>query len=110
MARAAQTRYGVSGTVYEVRNDFFGETVSVAGLLTGGDIASQLEGKPLGDRLLITRNMLRRGEDVFLDDMTVSDLERRLGTPVRVVEQSGDDLLRAMLGHAPREHSDGTVT
>ena len=79
-------------------NDFFGHTVDVAGLVTGGDLIAQLKGKDLGERLLIPVNMLRHGGDVFLDDLHVSDVERELGVPVTVVEQDGFDLLDAILG------------
>ena len=95
----AQTFCGkINGHVYAVRNDFFGETVDVAGLVTGGDLIRQLQGKTLGKRLLIPANMLRRGEDVFLDDVTVQDVSEQLDVQVRTVAQSGEDLARAMFG------------
>jgi len=84
--------------VYGIRNDFFGESVTVSGLVTGGDLISQLKGRELGLRLLIPRNMLRHGDEVFLDDVTVSDVSDALGVPIRIVEQDGADLLRAFLG------------
>ena len=84
--------------VYAVRNDFFGETVDVAGLVTGGDLLRTLRGKPLGKRLLIPAVMLRHGENVFLDDVSVADVERELGVTVISVENDGDALLSAMLG------------
>ncbi|MDR2615512.1 MAG: DUF512 domain-containing protein [Oscillospiraceae bacterium] len=97
---AARAKFGaISGTVVGVTNDFFGDTVDVAGLVTGGDIIKTLKAR--GDtapRLLLPRNMLRRGEDVFLDDITVPELENALGVCVRVVGSAGADLLRAMLG------------
>jgi putative radical SAM enzyme (TIGR03279 family) len=99
MARAASERYGgVPGEVYEIRNDFFGESVDVAGLVTGGDIIAQLTGRPLGDRLLIPRAMLKRGEDVLLDGVTLSALSERLGVPVSAVGPGGADLFMAVLG------------
>ena len=88
----------IFGRVYAIRNDFFGESVTVSGLITGGDIISQLKGRDLGSRLLIPLNMLRRGDDVFLDDVTVRDVSEALGVPVRVVGQDGADLLSAFLG------------
>ncbi|MDR0862847.1 MAG: DUF512 domain-containing protein [Oscillospiraceae bacterium] len=98
----AQEKCRIKGNVYAIHNDFFGESVNVAGLVTGGDLLRQLNGKPLGERLLIPRNMLRAGEDkgggVFLDDVTVDDLSSELGVRVRIVEQDGADLLRAMCG------------
>ena len=79
-------------------NDLFGHSIDVAGLVTGGDIIKQLDGKEIGDRLLIPRNMLRHGEGVFLDDTTIEDLKEELGVPVRIVEQDGSDLAKAFLG------------
>lgn len=84
--------------VYAIKNDFFGETVDVAGLVTGGDLIKTLNGKPLGKRLLIPAVMLRHGENVFLDDVSVADVEDKLGVTVVPVENDGDALLSAMLG------------
>ena len=88
----------IEGTVYPIRNDFFGETITVAGLVTGGDLIAQLRGKPLGKRLLIPQNMLRHGERVFLDDVSLDDVEQELGVPVTPVAQDGYELLDAMCG------------
>ena len=88
----------VSIHVYPVQNHFFGEQITVSGLLTGQDLAARLKDVPLGDELLLPLNMLRSGESVFLDDMTVSELEEILKTPVRIVGQGGDSLLAAFLG------------
>jgi len=88
----------IAGRVYAIRNDFFGESVTVSGLVTGGDIVAQLRGRALGTRLLIPQNMLRHGEDVFLDNVTVSEVSEALGVPIRVVRQDGADLLRAAIG------------
>ena len=84
--------------VFAVKNEFFGETVDVAGLVTGGDLIKTLSGKPLAKRLLIPDVMLRHGENVFLDDISVFDVEERLGVKVVPVENDGDALLSAMLG------------
>ncbi len=86
-----------------VRNEFFGGTVNVTGLLTGRDILAQLFGRELGDELLIAGNMLKAGEDIFLDDMTLEELGRRLGVPARRVGGSGEDLLAAILGEERKE-------
>ncbi len=87
-------------TVYPVKNEFFGEKITVSGLLTGQDLVKQLSGKALGERLLIPCNMLRAEEDVFLDDFTVSDVENALQVPLNVVKSSGQDLLDAILGRS----------
>ena len=86
------------GQVYAVQNDFFGRTITVAGLVTGGDLIAQLKGRELGQRLLIPANMLRAGERVFLDDVSLDDVERELGVPVLPVAQDGYELLDAMCG------------
>lgn len=84
--------------VYEIVNRFFGEKITVSGLLTGQDIMGQLRGKKLGERLLLPVNMLRSGMDVFLDDVTVGEVEKTLQVPVDIVKSSGYDLLSCMLG------------
>ncbi len=85
--------------VYAIRNDFFGETITVAGLITGQDLISQLSGKELGDDLLISSSMLRSGSDVFLDDLTVPEVSQKLGVSVTATNNDGYDLLDAMLGY-----------
>lgn len=80
--------------VHPVVNDFFGPGVTVTGLLTGQDIVAQLQGKLISRRLLLSEDVLRAGEEVFLDGMTVQDLERQLDTQVQIVPRSGEDLLR----------------
>ncbi len=84
--------------VVQIRNDFFGERITVSGLLTGQDLLAQLKGRDLGERLLLPCNMLRCGEEVFLDDVTVTELSGALQVPVTIVKSSGQDLLEAMLG------------
>lgn len=74
------------GEVRPIRNDFFGETITVSGLVTGRDLIAQLKETNLGQRLLIPSNMLRSGEQVFLDDVTVDQVEKELGIPVQIVE------------------------
>ena len=98
LSEKAAEKTGTAGQVIAIENNFFGHTVDVAGLVTGGDLIAQLKGRPLGSRLLIPVNMLRHGGDVFLDDLHVSDVESALGVPVTVVEQDGFDLLDAILG------------
>lgn len=83
----------LEGQVVQITNLFFGELVSVAGLITGQDLLAQLQGKNLGERLFISANMLRDGGDVFLDDMTPEYLSAQLGVPVIPVEIDGGALL-----------------
>lgn len=84
--------------VCAVRNDFFGERITVSGLLTGQDIVNQLKGRALGEALLLPCNLLRSGEDVFLDDYTVLEVEQQLQTPICIVGSSGGELLQALKG------------
>ena len=83
--------------VYGIENNFFGCGVSVSGLITGKDIIAQLCGKNLPQSLLIPVNMLRHKENVFLDDVTVSDVERELSTKITVVENDGADFFDKMI-------------
>ena len=83
--------------VAAIRNDFFGESINVAGLGTGGDILKQLRGKELGGRLLVPDTMLRHEGDLFLDNVSLKDLERELGVPVSVVPDDGGELLKLIL-------------
>ena len=81
-----------------IRNDFFGERITVSGLLTGQDLIAQLKGRNLGDALLLPCSLLRSGEEVLLDDITLSDLKRTLQVGIDIVKSSGQDLLLAMIG------------
>lgn len=83
--------------VYQITNNFFGERITVSGLLTGQDIRDQLIDKELGDCLLLPQNVLRSGETVFLDDLTVTDLEKALQVPINIVKSSGYDFVDAFV-------------
>ena len=98
MERLSQHTEGFTARTVRIQNDFFGHTITVAGLLTGGDIARQLAGLPLGDAVLIPGNSLRDGEDIFLDDMTLEQLEDTLGVPVIPVPDDGYRLVELALG------------
>ena len=87
--------------VCPVKNEFFGEQITVSGLITGQDLVKQLSGKDLAERLLLPCNMLRAEEDVFLDDFTVSQVESALQVPLNIVKSSGQDLLDAILARNP---------
>ena len=88
-------------TVYPITNRFFGEEITVSGLLTGTDMREQLIGKELGDSLLIPSATLRADGDLFLDGMTPEELSASLGVPVIPVDNRGDALLCALLGVTP---------
>ncbi len=96
--RKIQTKYpGVQVFVIPVENRFFGERITVAGLLTGKDLKDQLLGRNLGEELLLTEHMFKRGEQVFLDDMTKEELSRALQVPVTIVKSDGKAFLQAVL-------------
>lgn len=97
MANRLMDRYPrLSIHVYEIRNDFFGEKITVSGLVTGQDLIAQLKGKPLGKRLLIPENMLRAGENYFLDDVTIPQVCDALQVPVEIVKSSGYDFVNTI--------------
>ena len=83
---------------YPIRNDFFGDQITVAGLITGGDLMKQLQNTELGDVLLLPENMLKCNEDVFLDDITVSEVEKALQVKTDIVKSSGQAFLFKVLG------------
>ncbi|MBR4054524.1 MAG: DUF512 domain-containing protein [Clostridia bacterium] len=83
--------------VHAIVNRFFGETITVSGLVTGGDLIDQLRGKDLGDTLLIPENMLRHEGDLFLDSVSLRDVEESLQIPVSVTARDGEDLLKKLL-------------
>lgn len=84
--------------VYWIRNDFFGERITVTGLITGQDVMKQLADEKLGECLLIPENMLRAGTDVLLDDTRLPDLEKTLHTPTCVVKSNGKNLIESIIG------------
>lgn len=98
-AQKAMKRFpGLCCHVYGICNEFFGETITVTGLLTGGDIVNQLQGKPLGESLLLPACTLRREGDLFLDDLSLTEFQTKLGIPVIVTSGDGysfaEDLLK----------------
>ena len=88
---------GLTLHVYEIRNDFFGEKITVSGLLTGQDIIAQMKDRRIGTRLYLPCNVLRSGEDVFLDDLHVTDMEKALQVPIYIVKSSGQSFVEAFL-------------
>ena len=88
--------------VYPIVNEFFGELITVSGLLTGKDIIGQLQGKALGEKLLLPVNVLRSCEDVFLDDVRVCELEKALQVKAIIVKSSGYDFVNAIVEEVNR--------
>ena len=99
LASLATEKYkGLTVNIVPIRNDFFGGSVTVSGLVTGGDIIAQLKGIDIGSALLIPENMLRAEGDLFLDNVSVEDVENALSVPVTVVPRGGYELCEAMTG------------
>lgn len=93
-------KYAPRGTTVEVRpiiNRFFGETVTVAGLITGGDLVEQCR-DVAADEILIVRSMIRAEGDLFLDDMSVEAVRKALPAPLRITESTGEGFWRAISG------------
>ena len=97
-AELAKLRPDVELMVYPIVNDFFGHNITVTGLLTGQDIVAQLKGKELGDALLLPQCCLKADEDIFLDDMHLSELENALQVKTVIVKSYGMDFLKAIIG------------
>ena len=89
--------------VISIRNEFFGETITVSGLITGQDLIRQLSGRDLGEKLLLPCNMLKNEEDIFLDDFTLDEVADTLQVPIDIVKSSGQDLIDAILGPETEE-------
>ena len=91
---------GVTVHLYPVVNRFFGESITVSGLVTGQDLIAQLKGKALGETLYLPDTMLRAGEDVFLDDIHAWQAEEALGVPITALECNGASLVKSILQSA----------
>lgn len=97
IADMCETKWqGFKCYVYPIINNFFGESITVSGLVTGGDIIEQLKDKPLGEKMLIPSSMLRQGEQVFLDDVTVTELEKALNIKTEAIANDGYELINAL--------------
>ena len=83
--------------VYKIKNNFFGERITVSGLLVGRDIVEQLKDKHIPECMIITNSMLRHDEDIFLDNMTVSDVEKALNVKIKTVNNDGFELFDALV-------------
>ncbi|MBP1560485.1 MAG: DUF512 domain-containing protein [Oscillospiraceae bacterium] len=97
--KAEKKWHNISCKVYKIRNDFFGETITVTGLITGQDLIAQLKGKPLGDTLLLSSNMIKKDSDLFLDNTSISDVEKALDIKIRLVNNDGFELFDAVTGN-----------
>ena len=89
---------GLDISVVPIRNDFFGELITVTGLLTGQDIVAQLKGKKLGEALLLSEGLARDSEPVLLDDMSIGDMEKSLQVHIDIVKSNGMDFIEKIVG------------
>ena len=96
---AEEKWHNISCKVYKIRNDFFGETITVTGLITGQDLIAQLKNQQLGDVLLLTSNMIKRDSDLFLDDCTISEVEKALNVKIKIIDNDGFSLFDAITGN-----------
>ncbi|SHN59562.1 putative radical SAM enzyme, TIGR03279 family [Butyrivibrio hungatei DSM 14810] len=95
--KAMKVSTGLKVHVYEIINEFFGERITVSGLLTGQDIIKQLKGRELGSTLYLPENLLRSGEDYLLDDVRIGDIEKALDTNVGISKCDGHNLVSLLL-------------
>lgn len=104
LCKKAEEKFGIEINVQKIINNFFGETITVSGLVTGQDIANQLKSQDLGEYLLLPNSMISdytnhtENKNKFLDDMTVEELEEALNTKIILTSGNGGQLLRDILG------------
>ena len=96
LTECTEEQYGVIVHVYAIENNFFGEHITVSGLLTGTDIIQQVKGKNLGTKLFLPRAVLKEGENIFLDDITLEEMEKELNIKIEAVENNGAEFLLAI--------------
>jgi len=89
--------------VYSITNDFFGKTITVAGLLTGGDIEAQLKDKDLGKFIILPKNMVKAEENIFLDDVSVDELSKKLNRKIILCDYTGEDLINILMNYSWEE-------
>ena len=93
---------GLKIDVHMISNEFFGETITVAGLITASDIEKQLKDKNLGQELIIPRSMMKADEDIFLDNITLDELKQRLKIEIIISEVEGRDFIDKLLGRVQK--------
>ena len=84
--------------VYCIINHFFGEMITVTGLMTAGDMINQLKNQVLGENLLLPENVLKADEPLFLDDMNLDEFQKTLQVPVNIVQSNGQDFIEKVIG------------
>lgn len=99
VAKTEEKWHNINCKPYKIKNDYFGETITVTGLITGQDLIAQLKDKPLGDVLLLSSSMIKKDSDLFLDDYTISDVEQALNIKIKVIDSDGYSLFDAITGN-----------
>lgn len=98
MCEQVEQKHNVTIHVYPITNNFYGDTITVSGLLTGIDIINQLRDKPLGERLLLPSTTLKNNDTLLLDNISTDEIERALNIPLAVTNIDGGDFLKTLLG------------
>ncbi len=93
----AKEKYKIKAEVFEIKNNFLGNDITVSGLICGNDLINSLKGKQLGSELLIPANMLRSERDMFLDSITLEEVEKSLSVKVKVCSTDGYEFLEKIL-------------
>jgi NifB/MoaA-like Fe-S oxidoreductase len=94
--KANAAGFGINCAAYKIINDFFGESITVSGLITGRDIISRLKCERLGEALLLSSSMIKKDTDLFLDGVTVRDAEKALGVKIKLIQGDGAALFRVL--------------
>lgn len=94
--KANAAGFGINCAAYKITNDFFGESITVSGLITGTDIISRLKGERLGEALLLSSSMIKKDTDLFLDGVTIGDAEKALGVKIKLIQGDGAALFREL--------------
>ncbi len=98
LAKKLENKYeGLKINVYAIKNEFFGEKITVSGLITGNDIITQLKGKELGKYLILNYNCLRDDEDMFLDDVMLEDVKKALNVKIKITNGTGGDFIEKVV-------------
>ncbi len=100
--KAKEKWHNLECKVYAIKNNYFGENITVAGLITGVDLVEQLKGKDLGDYLVIPSVMLKQDSNIFLDDYTVPQVEKELNIKIKVINNNGNELLDILTDKSKR--------
>ena len=112
MKKLMEVNPNIKIDTYKIVNNFFGETITVAGLLTGTDIIGQLKGKINSEYLIMPNNMFRKGyelgpaEYIMLDDTKIEDIEKELGVKVLVCDHTGEDIVSIINDESQEEQEE----